>query len=232
MTSQNTLAELEAKLHYEFVRKELIEQALTHKSFANENRVLGLKDNERLEFLGDAVLDLVLGDYLMSTFEDEDEGGLSKRRASLVNEDFLNSLALKLEVQKHLKLGKGEANTNGREKPRILSSTLEAIFGAIFKDNGFEAASSVIRTLFAESLNTEGSAIQFERDFKTRLQEMCQKSFGQVPVYTLVEAKGPEHEKEFHVLVKIEDRVLGEGVGRTKKYAEQKAAEKALEVLS
>ncbi len=232
MTSQTNLAELENKLQYEFLHKNLLEQALAHKSFANENRSLGLKDNERLEFLGDAVLDLVLGDLLMSTFEDEDEGHLSKRRASLVNENFLSELAIKLDLQNFVKLGRGEDSTNGREKPRILASTLEAIFGAIFQDSGFDRAATVIRNLFLESVTSDVSAIHFERDFKTRLQEICQKTFGQVPIYTLIEAKGPEHEKEFHVTVKVEDRILGEGSGRTKKFAEQRAAEKAIGVLS
>lgn len=221
---------LESKLGYTFTQPEMLLHALTHKSFANENKELGERDNERLEFLGDAVLDLALSEILMKKLPNENEGGLSKMRASLVNETFLSQLAIELGIAEILRLGKGESNTNGREKPRILASTFEAVIGAIFEESGYLAAREVVERLF-DPYATPSETVTFERDFKTRLQELCQKSYGKPPNYELIEAKGPEHEKEFHIRVSIESRILGEGWGKTKKLAEQQAAQKAIEVL-
>lgn len=218
---------LQEKLSYAFRVPALLDQALTHKSFANENRALGLKDNERLEFLGDAVLDLALSEILMAQLPDETEGGLSKRRAGLVNEDTLARLAIKLNIPELVKLGKGEDATHGREKPRLIASTLEAIIGSIFLDSGYYEAKAAIEKLFANEVGSNA----YERDFKTRLQEYSQKNFASVPVYALLETRGPEHDKEFRVQVSVGSRILGEGIGKTKKQAEQQAAEKALEVL-
>lgn len=232
MTLANSIEQLQVRLGYSFINFQILEQALTHKSFVNENRFENLKDNERLEFLGDAVLDLALGALLMARFPNDDEGALSKRRASLVNEEKLKTISIELGVPELIRLGKGESQTGGREKPRILASTLEAILGALFLDAGFDKSTEVIEKLFGESmLQATQETHHYERDFKTRLQERCQKHYGKIPLYELLEAQGPEHEKEFRVQVLIEGRVIGEGRGRTKKIAEQNAAEKALEVV-
>lgn len=229
MTLPDTPAEI---FGYTFSRPELLDQALTHKSFANENKALGVKDNERLEFLGDAVLDLALSDLLMRRFPEEAEGSLSKRRAALVNEDFLSKISGDSGLVARLRLGKGEVATGGSLKPRIQASALEAVIGAIFLDRGFDAAWNVLQRIFDPHLSLPLADGGIERDFKSRLQEKCQKSLGQVPVYKVVSESGPEHAREYLVHVWVQDRELGQGQGRTKKAAEQRAAQVALEKLS
>lgn len=224
----NNILESLKGLKYHFNKPELFIQAVTHKSRANENRDETLGHNERLEFLGDAVLDLVLSDILMEHFPNDNEGSLSKRRASLVNESSLAEVALQIGLGEVLQVGKGEEVSGGRSKPRILASALEALFGAIFLDSGYASALSAGKSLFAPLVETLNQDAEYERDFKTRLQEASQKKFGKTPLYVLVETQGPEHLKEFRTRVLIGEKVYGEGVGRTKKQAEQNAAEKAL----
>jgi ribonuclease-3 len=226
---------LEASLGYRFTSPELLSLALTHKSFAYEQNggVNSTRaNNERLEFLGDAVLDLALGDLLMRAFPDDTEGALSKKRASLVNEETLARLALGLKLEELVRLGKGETKTGGLFKPRILASGLEAVFGAIFLDAGFTGALDVVARLF-EPLVTElaVSTVDYQLDFKTRLQEMIQEKRRATPTYRIETESGPDHDKTFEVSVWVAGEVLGYGTGKSKKAAEQDAARQALEKM-
>lgn len=232
MTETN-LEMLQHAIGYRFSRPELLELALTHKSFANEQAGGGTtvgQDNERLEFLGDAVLDLALSDELMRRFASDPEGGLSKKRASLVNEETLAKMAMELKLEQLIRLGKGESKTGGLQKPRILASSLEAVFGAIFTDGGFEAASAVVGRLFASRLDeVSRSTVDFRDDYKTRLQERIQESHRATPFYKVEGESGPDHDKQFEVSVRVNDQVLAVGGGKSKKAAEQDAAKNALE---
>ncbi|MBA4391958.1 MAG: ribonuclease III [Desulfobacca sp.] len=203
-----------------------LKQALTHRSFVNEHLGSDLTNNERLEFLGDAVLNLTLSDLLLKKYPDLPEGSLSKIRAGLVNERKLADLALQLGLGVFLLIGKGEEMTGGREKPSILANTLEALLGAIYLDGGFNAASIFVDRLFRSELRDDNDLSS--RDYKTLLQEYCQGKIKKVPVYRLFKEEGPDHKKIFFVEVTIQDQVISKGQGRTKKEAQQRAAEKAL----
>lgn len=222
---------LEWKLGFRFINRNLLNRALTHKSFHNENKSSSVGNNERLEFLGDSVLGLVLSDQLMRLYPDVQEGHLSKSRASLVNEQILTEVALELELNTLIRLGHGEKTSGGDSKPRLLSSTLEAILGAVYVDRGFDAASEVIINLFSERLKSVDLEVQFQQDFKTRLQEVIQEKFKATPTYDVINEAGPDHEKNFIVEVKMQDEVLAKGSGPSKKQASQEAARLALEGL-
>lgn len=224
------MTELEKKISYRFVDRKLLERALTHKSFANELRGR-VEHNEKLEFIGDAVIDLLLGEMLFFQFPNDTEGNLSKKRASLVNEDVLSQQAKTLNLSKHLKLGRGEISTGGSEKPRLLASTFEALIGAVYLDSGIEEAKKIVFELFQESMAQFQDQADYALDFKTRLQELVQAKLKQTPYYELIKEEGPAHQKIFYVAVKISDQILGEGQGVNKKAAEQKAAENALEKI-
>lgn len=219
----------EKKIGYAFQQPELIRQALTHKSFAFEQQN-GLGHNERLEFLGDAVIDLVLAQKLMSEFPLDDEGALSKKRASLVNEAVLAEIASELSLAEFVRLGKGEIQSGGASRPRILASTYEAIVGACFLDSGYERVQELIWShFFAKSAElTRGP--DFEKDFKTRLQEQAQNLFKITPTYEMISEVGPAHARIFTTHVHIGSRSWS-GEGTSKKISEQAAAEKALQEL-
>lgn len=208
----------------------LATQALTHRSFAYENG--GLPHNERLEFLGDAVLELVVTEYLYGAYPDRPEGDLAKIRASLVNTYALADIARELGnggLGAHLRLGRGEELTGGRDKHSILADTLEAVFGAVYLTHGLEPARTLIERIIGERLQvvpTLGAAL----DWKTSLQEKC-ASRGQSKAHYDITATGPDHDKRFTAVVFVGEDPLGEGVGRTKKEAEQKAAEQAWAAL-
>lgn len=219
------------KYGYSFNNPELLVQALTHKSYHNENIKTSPGHNERLEFLGDAVLDLSLSAYMMRRFPDLDEGELSKIRASLVNEDTLAEIAQELGVAGLLRLGKGELQTGGAEKPRLLASALEAVIGALYQDSGFANSDNIIRQIFSSRIDELDLSIHYKSDYKTRLQEKMQETFKKTPRYELEKEEGPDHDKTFYVTLKIDNRVLAHGVGRSKKQAEQEAARQALENL-
>lgn len=206
----------------------LLTQALTHRSYHNENITQSVGHNERLEFLGDAVLDLALSDLLMTEFPHLSEGDLSKFRASLVNESELAKIALELKFDHHLRLGRGEINTGGAQKPRLLASVFEAYVGALYIDSGFQVTLDWLREVFVPrfvALNHEDR----DRDFKTRLQERAQELHHQTPTYELLKEQGPDHNKVFVVKVRLGTETLAEGEGRSKKQAEQEAARVALE---
>lgn len=214
--------------NYTFKDHTLLQTALTHKSFHNENLRKSHGHNEMLEFLGDAVLDLALTDQLMKTFSDLDEGALSKIRASLVNESVLSEVAKEVGLEKQLLLGKGEIQSEGHLKPRLLSSVLEALIGAIYKDSDFSTIQKIIEELFSQRLSQLDLTIHFREDYKTRLQEKMQTKHKQTPKYELFKEEGPDHSKIFFVQLKMADQIIATGSGRSKKQAEQNAAQVAL----
>lgn len=214
---------LEKVLNYRFQNPELLRTALIHRSYTNEHRSEGMRNNERLEFLGDAVLEIVVSDYLYRTCESR-EGDLSRMRASIVCEKALASWATEHQLGDYLILGHGEDLSGGRKRPSVLSDALEAIFGAIYLDGGFEQAGHVIRTVLLEIMDRE----EYFVDNKTRLQEMVQEFGGLNLRYRLLEEKGPDHGKVYRIAVEVNGQELGVGEGTSKKSAQQKAAEKAI----
>ncbi|PID74403.1 MAG: ribonuclease III [Deltaproteobacteria bacterium] len=223
------LGEFETALGYRFTDLRCLQLALMHSSFAFES-VCGKENNEKLEFLGDAVLDLVLSAILLHRYPEMREGELSKLRASLVNEQHLAMMAREIQLDEQLFLGKGEESSGGREKSSILSSAYEAVLGAVFEDGGYEAISEVIQRLFRPYLDAKKDEIEIA-DSKSRLQELLQAKHNQTPTYVLDSEEGPSHRKQFVVSVHFRDQLLGQGQGSSKKEAEQRAAAAALESL-
>ena len=215
---------LEKKLGYIFQDKQLIIEALTHKSYKQPY------DNERLEFLGDAVLDLIVGEYLYKNFPKSDEGKLSKIRASLVNENGFNKLANVLELGKYIFLSNAEENNEGRTKPSLLSNAFEAVMGAIYLEAGLGQVQKIVIALL-EANYEEISLDSLFRDYKTTLQELTQARFSVTPEYRLVGSSGPDHKKEFEVAVIIEGKEYARALGKSKKIAQQEAAFVAIEIL-
>jgi ribonuclease III len=228
VSDDNPYARLETRIQYEFRDRVRLESALTHKSYLNENPTWGRPDNERLEFLGDAVLDLVVGHLLMEAQPERTEGELSKTRAAIVNESGLADVAAELVLGEWLFLGKGEEQSGGRRKPSVLADGFEALVAAIYLDGGFDAAFQVVRHLFEKRVAGAGEAGL--HDYKTRLQERAARKKVHVR-YLVVEERGPDHDKTFEIAATIGERELARGVGKTKKEAEQRAAEHALVAL-
>lgn len=224
------MSELEKNLGYVFQKPELLRQALTHKSFHYESREPSAGHNEKLEFLGDTVISLILSELLMETFPADDEGRLSKKRASLVNEVVLCRLAKRLDLASHMHLGKGEQQSGGDQKPRLLASLYEALFGAIFLDGGFEKARGLARGHFLELIREMPAEDDFSQDYKTKLQEEVQSILKEAPLYALVSEKGPSHDRTFEIEVMIRGRGLAKASGKSKKAAEQEAARLALDI--
>jgi ribonuclease-3 len=224
------LRNLEQHIGYRFGNLELLNNALVHRSFFNENPSDADCDNERLEFLGDAVLGLCISDLLMNTFPNSTEGKLSKLRSSIVNETSLAELACKLTLGDYLLLGKGEELTGGRKKPSLLSDTFEAVIAAIYLDGGFEKTMAYIKNLFAPIIEAEDENVIY-KDYKTALQEVSQSLFKEIPQYTLSAESGPDHDKTFEISLSVAGIIMTKGVGKSKKEAEQRAAKQALEEL-
>ncbi len=224
------LKSLEDILSYSFSDSTLLDNALTHRSFANENQDLHYKDNERLEFLGDAVLELCITDILIKSFPEHSEGNLSKLRASIVNEQPLAKLAEIFHIGDYLLLGKGEESSGGRTKSSILANTIEAIIAAIYLDGGYEKVLSFINEVFHPLIN-EWMEDPFYHDYKTSLQEISQGRFKVIPKYNLIHQYGPDHDKIFQIQVSISNIITAAGTGKSKKEAEQEAAKNALEEL-
>lgn len=225
-----TFERLEKILRYEFKDQNLLTESLIHKSYSYENLASKLKHNERLEFLGDAVLELVVSDLLMEHFPEAAEGELSRLRASIVNETQLATVASKLELGKLIYLGKGEEQTKGRSKNSILANTYEAVLAAIYMDGGYEKVYTIVQDQFLP-LIAEIKKTGFDRDYKTKLQEEMQNRYKKVPRYQVKEEAGPDHNKTFRIEVSIKGRFLALGSGKSKKEAEQDAARGALQVL-
>jgi ribonuclease-3 len=226
---QENWQRLEESLGYFFRERALLAEAMTHRSYANEFHTENLLDNERLEFLGDAVLDLIVSQHLMATLPDSPEGELTRLRAEVVSLPSLARIAMSLDIGSGLLLGKGEKNSGGRNKPSLLADALEALFGAIFSDGGFDAAQSAIMPLFVPLL--QHASTNDGQDFKSRLQELLQRTRRELPVYELIEATGPAHERIYRIDVQIDGCTYGSGQGRTKKSAEQGAAQATLALL-
>jgi ribonuclease-3 len=223
--------ELAPILDYTFKNQELMSQAFMHPSYVYEKDDGMVSDNQRLEFLGDAVINLAISHLLMETFPEMKEGHLSKYRASLVSENGLYYIARKLKLGDYLFLGKGEEQTNGRKKPSILTDALEALIGAIYLDGGFTSVFRVIARLFSPLLKRKGLGNSIN-DFKTTLQEFSQEVFQSTPEYKLEKETGPDHDKTFYVTVYLKGDLIGRGKGKSKKDAEQKAAKEALDCLT
>ncbi len=227
MVDQN---ELQKILGVPFQQQELLTQALTHSSYANENPGTAPASNERLEFLGDAILGLIVAENLFLDFPAMAEGEMTRLRSILVKQETLARVAESIDLGDYLFLGKGEESSGGREKPANLARALEALIAAVYLDHGFPVTEQfVLEILDAELLRTlyQGTII----DYKSQLQEMLQAKAQQTPVYVLIETSGPDHDKKFTVEVKLGNDVLAAGIGRSKKKAETEAARIALEKL-
>lgn len=219
---------LEKNLGYKFNNKSLLENALTHSSYANEVRN-GITSNERLEFLGDSVLSVIVADYLFKNFKTIPEGELTKLRASLVCEKSLCAFAREINLGVHLLLGRGEEKGGGRERDSILADAFEAVLAAIYLDGGMEVAREyVLRFVKAELENRDDEVF---KDYKTALQEIIQRNPEESVVYILKSENGPDHNKVFEVEVHLNSNVIGVGKGKNKKQAEQMAAKQALELM-
>ncbi len=227
--TQINLSEFQRKLIYEFKNVDLLVESLRHSSFVNEHPEMDIQDNERLEFLGDAVLNLVVGHILMQRYPDLKEGDLSRMRANLVNESQLASIARKMDLGSHILLGKGEVQSKGREKKSILANTYEAVIAAVYLDGGFDAVFRIIDGAFS-SLMDFVARPSANHDYKSQIQELVQLKYQKIPDYTVVHESGPDHDKTFHVQLKIEE-IQTKGVAKSKKAAEQDAARKGLEIL-
>lgn len=218
------LTELEEKIGYRFREQGLLRQALTHSSFANEKHMKKLSDNERLEFLGDAVLEVVSSEFLYKKYRDLPEGDLTKLRASIVCEPTLALCTREIELGKYLYLGKGEDQTGGRGRKSVLSDALEAVIGAIYLDGGFVPASDFIHRFILTDIEHK----KLFYDSKTILQEVVQGNMEESLHYELIGEEGPDHDKHFLVEAVIGEQAIGRGSGHTKKAAEQEAAYQAL----
>jgi ribonuclease-3 len=223
-------AELETVLHHVFHDPSWLEEALTHASSLNERRDgEPRRDNERLEFLGDAVLDLIVSEALVERDPEATEGALSKMRARLVSEAALAQAARRLGLGRFLRLGRGEELSGGRDKSSLLADAFEAVVAAVYRDGGYNAARRSVLAALAPELTQESTSGGV--DYKTRFQEYCQQRFGQLPVYRVVRESGPDHRKVFQVELTINGQPCGDGSGKSKKEAEQQAARKALDGL-
>lgn len=222
------LDEFQRRLEYRFQQQRLLIEALTHKSYLNEAGGAEEADNERLEFLGDAVLDLIVSEYLVHAFPEAAEGELSKLRSRLVSEKTLSIVAQRIGLGDLLRLGRGETKTQGHSKPSILADALEAVVAAVYLDGGAEAAARCVKAVFSEELASCDQTLT-RGDYKTDLQEFCQREFEMLPHYRTIRETGPDHEKLFEVEILIRGDRYGIGVGKSKKEAEQMAAKQALE---
>lgn len=221
---KGNISNLEGVIQYHFNDKKLLKLAFTHSSYSNERKLNKLGDNERLEFLGDAVLEVVTSEFVYINHPDMKEGDLTKLRASIVCEPTLALCAKEINLGDYLLLGKGEELTGGRERESILSDALEALIGAIYLDGGFANAKEFIRNYIFSDIDHK----KLFYDSKTILQEMIQSKCKEPLHYNLLNEEGPDHNKKFTVEVKVAKEVLAQGVGRTKKAAEQEAAYKAI----
>ena len=231
MNFNDLLDSFQRKISYLFKNPEILQESLTHKSYANENPDQNLKDNERLEFLGDSVLSLSISSFLIINFPNLSEGDLSRFKSIIVSEPALSRIASSLDIGQYLLLGRGEEHTGGRKKESLLANALEAIIAAIYLDGGFYPADEFIKLNFSEELTVivkQGISV----DYKTDLQEYCQAKALTLPVYRVLKEIGPDHKKIFEIELIIDGEVYGAGSGKNKKEAEQKAAKEALNILT
>jgi len=227
---QRTMEELEEKLNYQFRNPDLIREAMSHSSYANEHRAEHLNSNERLEFLGDSVLGFVAAEFLFAQHPDLPEGDLTRIRAALVCEQSLYEVAKKLNLGRFLKLGRGEEAGGGRERTSILADATEAMFAAVYLDGGIGQASALIHRVLLEA-EREEAVEERRRDYKTALQELVQRQSDQILTYYLIGEQGPDHNKTFVSEVRLNGVPMSKGEGHSKKEAEQAAARTALETM-
>ncbi len=231
MNFNDLFESFQKRVAYHFNNVDLLQESLTHKSFVNENPELNLKDNERLEFLGDAVLSLSISTFLIINFPHLSEGELSRFKSNIVSEPSLYKIAINLEIGHYLLLGRGEEQTGGRKKESLLANAVEAVIAAIYLDGGFFSADEFIKMNFSGDLTTivtEGISV----DYKTDLQEFCQGQGLPLPVYRVLKEIGPDHKKTFEIELAIDGVTYGTGTGKSKKESEQKAAKEALKNLT
>ncbi len=221
---------LQSRLGYRYKEASLLNTALTHSSYANERNLSIEHYNERLEFLGDAVLEMVTSEFLYNRFKGHPEGALTKMRASLVRGDALGLYSSKLGLGDFLLMGKGEENTGGRKRASILADAFEAVIGSIYIDGGYQPARNFVLRYIEDRIDISADPI-YARDHKTELQERVQASGGQAIEYRLTAQEGPDHDKTFRIQVCIGGEISGEGMGKSKKEAQQNAAKRALEKL-
>jgi ribonuclease-3 len=229
-SNSDILGELEFAMGYRFNDRNILCQALTHRSYVNEAGDKSVEDNERLEFFGDSVIDFYLSDQLYRRFPESREGELTRTRASLVDEESLAKLAIGLDLGRYLRLGRGEEKSGGRGKRSILADAYEALVAAVYLDGGSEAVRTMLEAHFAPRMERHARGLT-SRDFKTELQELTQSLRGATPRYVLKDSSGPDHDRLFTVEVVVGGERFGEGSGRSKKEAEQAAARKGLDRL-
>lgn len=221
------MTKTETKLKVKFRNPKLLEQAMTHRSYLNESTTPGIKHNERLEFLGDAVLELIVTEYLFEKYPEKPEGDLTSIRSAIVKTTSLAETALKLDVGAEIRMSHGEEATGGRTRPYILANTFEAILGALYRDQGYEACRNMVERVLLPKV-PEIIEKNLNVDNKSKLQEVVQAKFSITPIYELVSEKGPDHNKKFIMAVKVGKNIFGEGEGHSKQEAEQDAADSAL----
>ncbi len=220
--------EFEKKIQYQFKNIDLLKNALTHSSYLNEGKTVQTGNNERLEFLGDAILDAVISDHLYQRLLNVEEGELTKLRAAIVCERSLSSCGLNAHIGEYLHLGKGEENSGGRKRSSIIADAMEAVIGAVYLDGGWDAAKAYVIRIFSDLIEDAVSG-KLHMDYKTAIQEKLQ-SHGEADInYVIDREEGPDHDKTFYANLIFEGTVIGSGSGRSKKEAEQHAAKQALE---
>lgn len=224
MNKTEELDKLQERLGYRFKNPDLLQDALTHKSFLNENRHLNIRDNERMEFLGDAVLDLVVSDLLYNKFPEMREGDLSKKRSSIVRESALYAIATDLGLGPNILLGRGEAQSGGDKKSSLLADTFEALVAAIYLDGEIAAARRFIDGIFTPLFDIAPKV----KDYKSQFQELCQKDNLMSLTYKLINSSGPDHDKVFDVELEVDGKPVSRGRGKSIKEAEMQAAKEAL----
>lgn len=218
------------KLNYQFNNKKLLYEALTHRSYINENNSPTIRDNERLEFLGDAVVDLIITEYIFKLKKDSNEGILSKLKGQVISEVIFSEISKELELGNYIYLSNGEENSGGRERKSILGDAFEALMGAIFLDSDFLTVKKIVLNLIENKINNIHN-IEAVLDYKTELQELTQSMYKIVPKYVLKSEIGPDHDKTFEVEVYINDEFYALGVAKSKKNAEKMAAKKTIDIL-
>ncbi len=228
---EKKLLELMNKLNYKFRNIDYLLEALTHRSYANENAHINNRNNEKLEFLGDAVLDLITTEYIYNTNLSYNEGELAKIKSQIISEPVFSKIALELDLGNYLYLSNGETMTGGKNRKSILGDAFEAVIGAIFKDSDYYTTREIALNLLKNKIENLDQ-IEEAKDYKTILQEIFQSKFHKTPIYETIAEKGPDHSKDFEVVVKLNDKIVGMGVGKSKKEAEKNAAKEAYIVYS
>jgi len=222
--------ELMEKINYRFKNEGYLKEALTHRSFSNENDKTKKFDNEKLEFLGDAVLNLITTEYIYNLEKDKNEGELAKLKSQIISEPVFSAIANDLKLGDYLYLSNGEILSGGRERKSILGDAFEALMGAIFKDSDYYTTKDIALKFLLEKINNL-EEIEGTGDYKTILQEVFQSKYRKMPEYELLSTKGPDHNKEFKIAVKLDNKIYGVGIGKSKKEAEKNAAREALEKI-